>query len=161
MRLGTLTAIYTAPAASAPMVARPEVRAHAGRGLDGDRYLKAEGTFPAEKDRSHEVTLIESEALEALARDAKIRLAPGASRRNLVTKDVALNHLVGRRFRVGSVVLEGVKLCEPCSHLEKMTQPGVKEGLLHRAGLSARILSDGLLVVGDAVLADAPAEGAR
>ena len=157
MRLGYVTAIFTAPAAAAPMEARPQVDAVAGEGLRGDRYCLSRGTYPSEKDRSHEVTLIESESLAALERDVKITLAPGASRRNLVTTDVALNHLVGRRFRVGAAVLEGVKLCEPCSYLEKLTKDGVKAGLVHRGGLSAKILSAGRIRVGDAVVSEPPA----
>ena len=152
MSPGSVTGIFVAPTGAAPMEPREQVEAVAGEGLAGDRYRRARGTFPAEKDRSHEVTLIESEALGALERDAKIALAPGASRRNLVTRDVALNHLVGSRFRVGDALLEGVRLCEPCSHLERLTQPGVKAGLVHRGGLSARILSGGPIRVGDELL---------
>ena len=100
------------------------------------------------------MTLIEAEAIEAIAREANIALPPGASRRNIVTRGVPLNHLVGRRFRVGDVILEATRLCEPCAHLQSLTKPGVLKGLVHRAGLNADVLNDGEIAVGDAVTVD-------
>jgi MOSC domain-containing protein YiiM len=146
-----IAAIYITQAAGAPMVPVNEAHARAGRGLEGDRYYRNEGTFSKKQGPDREVTLIESEALEALKRDYKIELDPSQSRRNLVTRGVALNHLVGREFRVGSVHLRGIRHCEPCSHLEKLTLPGVERGLVHRGGLRAQILCDGVLRVGDPV----------
>jgi MOSC domain-containing protein YiiM len=98
-----------------------------------------------------EVTLIEAEAIEALPRDEGVAFEASESRRNLVTRGVALNHLVGREFRVGSVPLRGIRLCEPCVHLESLTRPGVKAGLTHRGGLRAQLLGDGEIRVGDPV----------
>jgi MOSC domain-containing protein YiiM len=95
--------------------------------------------------------LIESEAIEALKRDYGIELQPGDSRRNIVTRGVPLNHLVGCEFKIGAVTLRGIELCEPCAHLQKLTQQGVVRGLVHRGGLNAEILTDGLIRPGDAV----------
>jgi MOSC domain-containing protein YiiM len=142
--VSAVEAIYLRPVRAGKTVSVAVVRAVAGRGLEGDHG------FPAGKPEQ-EITLIEAEALEALERDAKVSLEPGGSRRNIVTRGVALNHLVGRDFRVGDVTLHGIKLCEPCGHLEKLTQPGVHDGLVHRGGLRARIVQGGRLRVGDPV----------
>jgi len=97
------------------------------------------------------LTLIAAEALEGLAVEHGIELTAAESRRNVLTRGIDLNALVGRRFRVGSVECEGVALCEPCTSLEAMTQPGVIKGLLHRGGLNADIITDGVISVGDEV----------
>ncbi|MFQ5896901.1 MAG: MOSC domain-containing protein [Candidatus Methylomirabilia bacterium] len=138
------------------MVSVGEVRALAGRGLEGDRYFHRVGTYsdkpaPRGGPPAREVTLIEIEAIEALKREYGIALDPGDSRRNIVTRGVSLNHLVGREFRVGGVALRGARLCEPCSHLEQLTQQGVLRALVHRGGLRAEILRDGMIRVGDSV----------
>ena len=143
-------AIYIARQAGAAMDALPQVRAVASAGLEGDHHFAASGAAD-ERRPDREVTLIEEEALDALRRDYAIELGPGESRRNIVTRGVALNHLVGRRFVVGQATLEGMRLCEPCGHLEKLTRPGVQKGLIHRGGLRARIVADGTIRVGDRV----------
>jgi MOSC domain-containing protein YiiM len=148
---GTIVSIHIAPSAAAPTQQVAEVRAVAGRGLEGDRYFTGSGTYSKPGATSAKVTLIESEALEALKRDYKIELNPGDSRRNIVTRGVPLNHLVGREFTIGAVTLRGIELCEPCAHLQKLTQPGVMRGLIHRGGLNAEILTDGMIRAGDAV----------
>jgi len=120
-----------------------------GKGLDGDRYATQTGTFSKRGNLDYEVTLIEEEALEALARDYKIELQPHESRRNLLTRGVALNHLVGKRFRVGDVELEGVKLCEPCNHLEQLVgKLAVRTALTHRGGLCAKVIKGGVIAEG-------------
>jgi MOSC domain-containing protein YiiM len=124
------------------------VRALAGRGLEGDRYFFADGD--AKPGRA--ITLIAAEALEGMASERGIELPPGASRRQVHTRGIDVNALVGRRFRIGAVECEGVELCEPCSHLESMTQPGVIQGLVHRGGLNADLLNDGEIAVGDQVV---------
>lgn len=136
---------------SAPLRALAEVEAIAGCGLAGDRYFLKEGTFSNKHGPDREVTLIEIEALEALQRECKLALEPGQSRRNLVTRGVPLNHLVGKEFAVGEVVLRGIRLCEPCGHLEKLTVKGVQEGLCHRGGLRAQVIKGGLLRTGDPI----------
>ncbi|MFQ5902839.1 MAG: MOSC domain-containing protein [Candidatus Binatia bacterium] len=148
---GVIISIHITTSASAPMSSVNEVRAVAEKGLEGDRYFKEVGTFSNEPGPSRQVTLIEIEAIEALKRDYGIELALGDSRRNIVTRGVPLNHLVGRDFRVGEVALRGIRLCEPCSHLEKLTQKGVQSGLIHRGGLRAEILTGGMIRIGDTV----------
>jgi MOSC domain-containing protein YiiM len=124
------------------------VRAHAGRGLDGNRYF-----FDEEAPPGGALTLIAAEAVEAMEREHGISLEVRATRRNVVTRGIDVNELVGKRFRVGDVECEGVELCEPCAHLQSMTKDGVIKGLAHRGGLNADILSDGEISVGDAVVA--------
>lgn len=146
---GRILAIHIAAQAGALPVATDCVRAVAGRGLEGDRYFLRTGTYSKKHDASREVTLIESEALEALRRDYGLELSAAESRRNILTAGVALNHLVGRRFRAGEAELEGMRLCEPCDHLERLTGRPVRAGLVHRGGLRARVLRDGLIRTGD------------
>ena len=148
---GSVVSIHVAAEAAKPMESVPEVRALPGRGLEGDRYFHKIGTYSNTPGSGREITLIEAEAVEALAREARIELAPGASRRNITTRGVPLSHLVGRRLRVGEVVLEGTRLCEPCKHLEGLTQPGVLAGLIHRGGLRTVIVEGGTIRVGDPI----------
>ncbi len=148
---GSVLAIYIAPAKEMPMRAVNHVRAVPGKGLDGDRYCKMEGTFSKKERPDREVTLIEIEAIHALKYDYGIELEPGESRRNIITTGVSLNNLVSRDFCVGKVTLHGIKLCEPCSHLEKLSKKGVKQGLIHRGGLRAQIITEGIIRVGDDV----------
>ena len=131
-----------------------EVRAVPGRGLEGDRYFSKTGTYSRHEGADRQITLIEVEALEALVRDYRIQLDPGESRRNVATRGVALNHLVGRRFRIGDVRLRGLRLCEPCSHMERLSGKPVRSGLVHRGGLRAEILTEGVIRVGDPVERD-------
>lgn len=150
--MGRITGIYVAAEKTELPHSVAEVEALTGQGLAGDRYANGVGTFSEDGDPKNEVTLIESEALEALKREYDIDLSAEASRRNLRTEGVALNHLVGRRFSIGQVELEGVKLCEPCGHLQSLTAAGVEKGLRHRGGLRSRIRTGGVIRVGDAVV---------
>jgi MOSC domain-containing protein YiiM len=125
------------------------VRAVAGRGLEGDRYFyDGEGMQP---ERDRELTLIALEALDALADEHGIELTAAESRRQVATRGIDLNALEGKRFRVGAIACEGIELCEPCNHLQGLTQPGVLRGLVHRGGLRAAILAGGEIAVGDLV----------
>jgi MOSC domain-containing protein YiiM len=145
---GKVVSIHIAPAASAAMQSIGEARAVPGRGLEGDRYFAGIGHFsPAPSEGGRDITLIEIESVEALG----MNLPAAGMRRNIVTSGVPLNHLVNHEFRVGTVRLRGTRLCEPCSHLEKLTQPGVLKELIHRGGLRAQILSEGIIRAGDAV----------
>ena len=149
---GELIGIFIAPHKRDDLQAVAQVEAVPGWGLVGDRYFLQDGTFSKKDSPDREVTLIEIEALEALARESSITLQPGQARRNLVTRGVPLNHLVDREFTVGEVVLHGMRLCEPCSHLESLTCKGVHNGLSHRGGLRARIVKGGLLRSGDKIV---------
>lgn len=148
---GQVVSIVIAPAEGEPTIQVTETRAEPGKGLEGDRYHTQAGKFSHKENPGREVTLIESEAIEALNRDKKIEFGLGDSRRNLVTRGVPLNHLVGREFSVGEVVLRGIKLCHPCSYLEGLTKPGVKTGLANRGGLNAQIVTGGIVRVGDPI----------
>jgi MOSC domain-containing protein YiiM len=118
------------------------VRAFAGKGLEGDRrYFYDDGAEPGRA-----LTLVEAENVDAVG------LAPGETRRQVTTRGVRLNDLVGKRFRVGEVECYGVELCEPCTHLQSMTRPGIIKELTHRAGINADILTDGTIAVGDEVV---------
>jgi MOSC domain-containing protein YiiM len=148
---GELVSIHIGPNQAEPLESRQQIEAIAGRGLEGDRYFLGAGYWSHNTEVSREVTLIEIEAIDGMAREKKIEIAPGAARRNLVTRGVPLNHLVGREFQVGGVRLRGTKLCEPCQYLEGLTMKGVLTGLLHRGGLRADIVSGGTIRVGDVV----------
>jgi MOSC domain-containing protein YiiM len=151
---GNVVSINIATAEGNPMQPVDQIRAVPGRGLDGDRYFNnSDAGWADEPDR--EITLIESEAFEGMKRESGLDLQPSEGRRNIVTRGVPLNHLVGREFDVGEVRLRGMRLCEPCSHLQKISkQPGILGGLIHRGGLRAQILSEGIIKVDDRVAAD-------
>jgi len=152
MSEGRVESIHITSTAEAAMQGVPEVMALAGLGLQGDRYATQSGSFSAKPKPGRQITLIEAEAIEALARELDLVLAPGETRRNLVTRGLALNHLVGREFTVGPVRLRGHELCEPCTSLARMTgKPQILAGLVHRGGLRAEILEGGVIRVGDAV----------
>ncbi len=149
---GRLLAIAIAPEAKQPLTTVNEVEAVPGKGLRGDRYGDVKGSFQrGETKPSQEVSLIEREAIEAVVRDHKLQITHADTRRNLLTEGVPLNHLVGKTFTVGGVKLRGIKLCEPCSHLESLTCAGIEKSLIHRGGLRAQILTGGTLRPGDPI----------
>jgi MOSC domain-containing protein YiiM len=148
---GRLEHIHVTDAGSGAMRALPEARIMADRGIEGDRYFLGTGTYSMKAGPDRQVTLIEAETLAALARDEGIDLAPAEHRRNLTVAHVPLNHLVGCTFRVGQVLLEGVRLNKPCKYLEKMTGKPVYLPLLNRSGLNCRVLEGGIIRPGDAV----------
>lgn len=149
---GRVKGIFVAESASGPIAGLPEARAVAGVGIEGDRYALGVGTFSPIPGSGRQVTLIEAETLEAIARDQRIAIEPGRARRNILTRGVPLNHLVGQEFRVGDAVLRGTRLCEPCKHLETLTVAGMLPALIHRGGLRAEVLATGTIREGDAVL---------
>lgn len=150
MWTGVVESIYIAPAAKEPTQSVEQVQAIPGVGLDGDRYALKQGTF-FKPQPDFELTLIEAEAVEAAKREYQVDLAAGSARRNVVTRDVPLNHLVGKEFRIGDVRVRGIRLCEPCDHLQRLTGLPVIKSLRHRGGLRAQILTGGLIRVGDPV----------
>lgn len=145
MKNGSVVGIYTAPEKSGPIVARDEVRAVAGQGLEGDRYFNPDGWDEANK----EVTLVEIEAVEGANREYELDIEPQDMRRQIVTRGVALNHLVDKEFRIGDVRLRGIKIANPCSHLQKLTGKKVLKTMMHRGGLRAQILESGTIKLGD------------
>ena len=150
MQNGTVESIYIASTAQGTPESVGRATAIPGAGLEGDRYALKLGTFYKPKP-DRELTLIEAEAIEALRRDYQVELAPGEARRNIVTRNVPLNHLVGREFAIGGVRIRGIRLCEPCDYLEKITGKPVIKGLRHRGGLRAQVLTAGTIRVGDEV----------
>jgi MOSC domain-containing protein YiiM len=156
---GTVESIHIAARAEEPTRAVETVSVVAGCGIEGDRYFResGNGTFHEADKRGQDLTLVEAEAIEGLAADTGVELAPGEARRNVVTRGVALNDLVGRRFTVGEVEAVGNRLCDPCSHLQKLTQPGVLKGLAHRGGLRADVVRGGAIRVGDELRETGPA----
>jgi MOSC domain-containing protein YiiM len=137
---GTVEGIFVTAERSQPVEPVESVAVDPDGGLAGDRY-------------DGDITLVEAEAIEGLAEDTGIELGPGESRRQVLTRGIRLNDLVGRRFAVGEIECVGEELCHPCRHLEKLTHPGVLKGLVDRGGLRADIVSGGTLRVGDAVRA--------
>src|SRR3954470_11157788 len=146
---GTVVSINIASTAEASMEQVDEVRAVPGRGLEGDRYFDHKGSFTPQPER--ELTLIEAEAIEAFRNEFKLEYDLSASRRNVVTRGVPLNHLVGKEFWIGDVKARGLKLCEPCSTLQRLSHPKVLPGLVHRGGLRAQILTEGMIRVGHTI----------
>lgn len=155
---GTLLHVHVAAAASATMRALAEALCVAGRGIEGDRYFLGTGTY-SPKPEVREVSLIEQEVLDALARNdpplqgGPVVLRPEEHRRNLTVRGVPLNHLVGRRFAVGkTVILRGGRLNFPCKYLEKLLAKPVFLPLYNRSGLNCSIERGGLIRPGDAVV---------
>ncbi|MFY9528072.1 MAG: ester cyclase [Candidatus Acidiferrales bacterium] len=156
MANGTVSSLQIAPAGKAAMQLVKEVHAVPEKGIEDDRYFSGRGTFSSgPMDPAHEITLIESEAVEAvnhnLGRKLGTQFAPADFRRNVATRGVALNHLIDQEFFVGEVRIRGIRLCEPCAHLESLTREGVRMELLHRGGLRAQILTEGRIRVGDSI----------
>jgi MOSC domain-containing protein YiiM len=148
--MGQVEGIFITPTNGTALRSVDSVTARAGRGPEGDRNYFPDGSPPKEFDR--QITLIEAEAVEGARRDYEVELQPVETRRNILTRGVALNHLVGREFQIGAVKLRGTMLCEPCGHLEKLTRAGVRKSLIHRGGLCAQSLSDGVIHLGDDVI---------
>jgi MOSC domain-containing protein YiiM len=144
--------ILTAESPRHEMKAATAVRAVPGKGLDGDRYFAGIGTFsPHPPKPDFEITLIESEKIESFASESGLTFTSLHARRNIVTEGVDLNELVGKEFLIGEVRLRGVRLCEPCNYLAKTSFPETLSGLVHKAGLRAQIISEGLIRVSDLI----------
>ena len=153
MFTGRLVGIYTTTEAAEPLTPATELRAIEGVGLDGDRYAKQAGTYSNRPGPHRQVTLVEREVIASVNDESGVDLGEHETRRNLVTEGVPLLHLIGRSFRIGDVVLRGIKSCPPCAHLEKLTRPGVRAALENRGGLRAEIVKGGTLRIGDEITA--------
>ena len=149
---GIVESLHFVAEKSQPMITVETIRAIPGIGLEGDRYATGKGTYSDLPEEGRQVTLLEQETLEALRRDLKITLEPHETRRNIITLGVPLNHLVGARFLVGSVLLEGTRLNVPCQYFQDLLGiKGLFKSLIHRSGLNCRILNEGEISVGDLV----------
>jgi len=147
---GQLLNIHISEAGGEPMKELEEATLVEGIGIEGDRYATGRGYYSHMPD-VREVTLIDEETLIALKRDHDIELLPGEHRRNLTTRNVPLNHLVGRQFRVGDTLLEGGRLNVPCKYLQELLDKKVFVPLLNRSGLNCRIIEGGKIHSGDPV----------
>lgn len=143
---GVVEGIFFGAIDEGPLEGTDEVQVQTGAGIEGDRY--------GDKD----ITLFEAEAIESLKADTGIDLAPNEIRRNVMTRGVVLNDLLGHRIRVGQVEAVVTELCHPCSHLQSLTQPGVLRGLVDKGGLNADVVQGGAIRVGDSLEDLGPAE---
>jgi len=151
--VGNVKSIYICEAALQPMQSVSSAELVAGKGIVGDRYYHETGTFSAKLagKPSREATLIEVENIEEFNKAYAHEFTEGEFRRNIVTTGIRLNDLVGKRFSIGAVVLEGLRLCEPCTHLQAVLTEDVLPGLVGKGGLRAAILTGGHINVGDAI----------
>ena len=149
--MGMVVEIHIAPVARSPVVAVDEAEAVVGRGLRGDRYADAAGTF-SDWPKDHELTLIEAEVVEAIHAEAGVDLSAGRHRRNVSTRGVRLSELIGRTFRIGDVLCRGTRPCPPCGHLQAVLGVGsLTEVMKNRGGLRAVIVEGGRIRIGDGV----------
>jgi hypothetical protein len=145
MSSGVVEAIHISPGAGEPLKALEMISVRSGVGLEGDRYALGLGYYSHDLRVSRDLTLVEAEVVDELG------LAPGETRRNVTTRGVRLNELLGKRFRVGEILCEGTRLCEPCQHLVDLIGKPVLKPLVHRGGLREDILEDGEIRVGDRI----------
>ena len=148
---GIVEVLSVAASAGEPARLLEAVRALAGRGLEGDRHVTGRGTFPSGPPGSA-LTMIEAEVCESF----NPPLEPSDHRRNVVTRGIDLNALVGRDFSIGEVQCRGMRLCEPCTVVQRYAGRPVLRALVHRGGLRADILHDGTIRVGDPVRTGPP-----
>lgn len=148
---GIVASLHRCAASSEPMQTQETLECVAGVGITGDRYTLETGTYSAKPEEGRQITLFEAETLEALKRDHGINLLPDQTRRNVITRGVPLNHLVGQKLRIGEdVVVEGMRYCAPCQYLEDLLGlPSLFKALINRGGLNCRILEGGTIGIGD------------
>jgi hypothetical protein len=149
---GTVEGLAIAPAAEADMQLLEVAHAGAGRGLDGDRYAAGAGTFSPRADRrpGYDLTLMAAEVVDELTA-AGVTVDFAATRRNVLTRGIDVNALVGRSFHIGEVLCEGRRLCEPCVHLDRLSGPGLLRPLIHKGGLRVDVLTDGEIRLGASI----------
>tara|TARA_B100000315_G_scaffold260173_1_gene319702 strand:+ start:5271 stop:5747 length:477 start_codon:yes stop_codon:yes gene_type:complete len=150
---GKILSLHSCAGKEQPLHSPDQLVCLAGVGIEGDRYALGTGTYSERPEEGRQFTLFENETLAALARDWDIELKPDQTRRNAITQGVPLNHLVGRKFRVGpDVVLEGMRLSVPCKYLEDLVEiKSLFKALINRSGLNCRILTGGTVSKGDLI----------
>lgn len=156
---GRIVGLYTAIAEGLQVTRRERVRAYPGVGLDGDRYANGMGFWSKDHKVSRDLTLFEAEVGDSVSAQISSTLDYGVFRRNLITTGVRLNDLVGMRFQIGSIVVEGTSLCEPCEYLQKIVGLSILRPLVHRGGLRANILTLGEICQGDSISLNVPEIG--
>ena len=150
---GRVVAIHTAPTAGAPMVAHDEVRAEAGVGIVGDRYAAGQGHWSPIHRSGDGLTLIDAAMLDAIEAEYGVAISPIDTRRNLTTRGIDLDALVGHEFTIGDVLARAIRRCEPCSYLDGLLDRNLLPVLVHRGGIRVEVLRSGPIRVGDAVRA--------
>ena len=152
---GKIVGIFISPVAMAPMISIKEAKLEVGRGIVGDRYYCESGTFSKQLAGlpDKEITLVEVEEIIRFNKSSSLNINLGDLRRNVVTEGVSLNEFVGKRFFVGNITLQGIRLCEPCQHLANLIGEEIFPGLTHRAGIRAKIISGGIIRLDDLVKA--------
>lgn len=149
---GKIEHLFITGAMSEPMVAQSSLTALAGRGIEGDRYFKGTGTYSKKPEPGRQITLVEGEVLDRLKSEHGLTVRPQDCRRNVVTRGIELNPLVGRELMVGPVRVTVHRLCQPCRYIEKLLdQPGLYESWWDKGGLRCEILDGGIIRVGDRV----------
>lgn len=150
---GLVAHLHITARAFLPMRAQEAIELIPGEGIVGDRYRigTEEGFYSAKPEEGRQVTLFEEEALDAIRRDYGVELLPEEHRRNVTTRGVPLNWLVGRRFRIGACLVEATRLSIPCRHIEEILGREVFNPMVHRSGLNCRILEGGMVRIGDAI----------
>lgn len=150
---GLVEHLHITARAFLPMRAQDSIELVAGRGIVGDRYSldSEQGFYSAKPEEGRQVTLFEAEVLEAMRRDYKVEMLPEEHRRNVTTRGVPLNWLVGQRFRLGPCLLEATRLSVPCRHIEEILDRQVFDAMVHRSGLNCRILEGGTVRLGDTI----------
>lgn len=146
--LGVVEAIHVAPAAGEPMRSLDHARALAGRGLEGDRYAAGTGHWSPMRRSGDGLTLIDADVVDGLVARGLTR---DATRRNVITRGIDLDGLIGRTFRIGEVTCRAIRRCEPCSYLDGLLGVSVLHELVHRGGIRVEVVDDGWIAVGDPV----------
>jgi len=151
--LGVIAHLHIAARAFLPMRSMEAIELVAGKGIVGDRYMLGieQGFYSEKPEPGRQITLFEEEALDCIRRDYGIEMTPEEHRRNVTTRGVPLNHLVGRQFRLGECLLEATRLSVPCRHIEAILEKPVFAPMIHRSGLNCRILRGGTVRVGDPI----------
>lgn len=153
MTIGKVEGIFIALNKGEPTFLVTQAHLVPGMGIEGDRYFNKTGIPDNHSKPGREITLIEMEAIESIREDDGIQITPDQTRRNIVTRGIALNNLVGHLFSVGNIQLHGVRLCEPCQYLANRTDPRVLHAMAHRGGLRAEIISEGIINLNDIITA--------
>ena len=151
MTAGKVEAIYIAPQRGEPTVSVPEVHVVPGMGIVGDRYYLPRTSPTSGSKPGKELTLVAIEAIEDMQNQDGIRITPAETRRNIITRGVSLNDLVGRDFFIGEIKLRGVRLCNPCQYLADRTDPRVLSSMAQRGGLRAEVITEGNIHINDII----------
>jgi hypothetical protein len=146
----SIVGLFTAPTGGASMQSHLAVELIAGTGVLGDRYATKQGYWSDPRWPDQQLTLIEVETAESLGIDAT------DLRRNIVTREIRLDALIGVTFQIGDCLLLGVRRCDPCRHLDTLTRSGLADALGARGGLRAAILTSGWIAVGDRLCVSTP-----